>query len=237
MLEVMYRLLYISQALYSLQISELILFYLFSYVGSAFDSLEILFENEVFFIARKSRIWYPGAFYHLIERGIRKNAIFLDKFDYEMFTEIMRKEMMRHNCILHAYCLMSNHFHLLLETDDVKVGMFMRALAGKYATFFNHRYSYKGHVFEGRYYSGLVESDRYFLQTGRYIHLNPVRAGMVKKAEDYAWSSYKTLLGMEDDKMTVRDKTLAYFGKQGVCGYRKFVEDVEKKYLVNEEGL
>lgn len=142
----------------------------------------------------------------MMERGIRRSEIFLDEFDNEMFKEILRGELNRHGCRLHAYCLMTNHFHLLVETDEEEVGKFMKALAGKYAMYFNHRYSYKGHVFEGRYRSSLVETDRYFLQTSRYIHLNPVKARMVANPEDYPWSSYRTMLGMGDDRLTERDK-------------------------------
>jgi hypothetical protein len=91
---------------------------------------------------------------------------------------------------------MSNHFHLLLETREIEVGKFMKALASKYAMQYNHRYSYKGHVFEDRYRSCLVETDEYFLQTSRYIHLNPVKANMVEHPEDYNWSSYRSILGI-----------------------------------------
>ncbi len=172
-----------------------------------------------------------------MERGIRRSEIFLDEFDNEIFKEILSNEVTRHNCKIHAYCMMTNHFHLLLETDDTEVGKFMKALAGKYAMYFNHRYSYRGHVFEGRYRSCLVETDQYFLQTSRYIHLNPVKAKIVANPEDYPWSSYKTFLRMADDRLTERDKTLAYFGKHGTYGYRQFVEDIGKKYFVDEENI
>lgn len=89
----------------------------------------------------------------MMERGVRRLVIFQDDFDYRMFLEILKAELKRNGCKLHAYCLMTNHFHLLLETGDIAIGKFMKDLAGKYAMQYNHRYAYKGHVFEDRYHS------------------------------------------------------------------------------------
>ena len=188
-------------------------------------------------IARKLRTWYPGAIYHLMERGVRRLEIFQDDFDKMIFMEILRDELNKKGCKLHAYCLMSNHFHFLLETGDIEIGKFMKAFACKYAMQYNHRHSFKGHVFEDRYKSCLVETDDYFLQTSRYIHLNPVKAKMVAHPEDYPWSSYRSILGFCDDKVSEKDKTLRYFGKKGVFGYREFVEDVGHKYTVEEDEI
>ena len=172
-----------------------------------------------------------------MERGVRRQAIFQDDFDNMVFMEILRKELTINECKLHAYCLMSNHFHLLLETGDIEIGKFMKALACKYAMQYNHRHSYKGHVFESRYVSCLIETDDYFLQTSRYIHLNPVKAKMVAHPEDYNWSSYRGILGLRDDKVSEKDKTLRYFGRKGVFGYREFVEDIGHKYIVQENEI
>ena len=127
----------------------------------------------------------------MMERGIRRLEIFQDEFDYQVFLEILKKESEQKKCNIHAYCLMTNHFHLLAESQNVEIGKFMKSLAGKYAMYYNHRHSYKGHVFEDRYKSCLVETDEYFLQTSRYIHLNPVKAKMTEHPEDYKWSSYR----------------------------------------------
>lgn len=188
-------------------------------------------------IARKLRIWYPGASYHLMERGVRRQEIFQDDFDKMIFMEILRDELNKNRCKLHAYCLMSNHFHLLLETGDIQIGKFMKALACKYAMQYNHRHLYKGHVFEDRYKSCLVETDTYFLQTSRYIHLNPVKAKMVAHPEDYRWSSYCTMIGLSDDRLTETNKTLAYFKSPNKMRYREFVEDIGHKYVVDEEMI
>ena len=117
---------------------------------------------------------------------------------------------------MHAYCLMTNHIHLLLETNVIEIGKIMQKIAGDYARTYNRKYGYRGHLFEDRYRSCLVKDDVYFLQTSRYIHLNPVKAHMVVYPEDYRWSSYRTVLGMSDDRITVKDKTLGYFKGKSV---------------------
>lgn len=165
-------------------------------------------------IARKLRIWYPGAMYHLMDRGVRKMEIFQDNFDKRIFMEILRDELKKKRCKLHAYCLMTNHFHLLLETGDIRIGYFMQAFSSKYAMQYNHRHSLKGHVFEDRYRSCLVETDRYFLHVSRYIHLNPVTAKMVTRPEDYYWSSYRGMVGLCDDKALEKDRTFGILRKK-----------------------
>ena len=103
--------------------------------------------------------------------------------------------------------------------------------------YINHKYSYRGHVFESRYKSCLVKEDTYFLQTSRYIHLNPVKARMVTHPEEYLWSSYQTVIGIADDRITEKEKTLAYFSKNSVFYYREFVEDIGYKYIVQEQHI
>ena len=182
-------------------------------------------------------MWYPGASYHLLEPGIRRMEIFQEAYDYQVFLELLREESEEKKCTIHAYCLMTNHFHLLTETGEIEIGKFMKSLAEKYAMYYNHKYSYRGHVFEGRYKSCLVETDAYFLQTSRYIHLNPVNAKLTEHPEDYPWSSYKTIIQMQDDKIAERQKTLSYFGKKGVYGYREFIENAGTKFLMEEDEI
>lgn len=151
--------------------------------------------------------------------------------------EIMKTALKKTNCILHAYCLMSNHFHLLLETDDIDIAKFMKYLASNYAIYFNRKYGYTGHLFEGRYKSSLVKDDVYFLQSSRYIHLNPVKAGMVNCAEEYRWSSYRTVIAMQDDDITQVDRTWGYFRRNPPILYREFVEDIGHKYQIHENKI
>ena len=111
------------------------------------------------------------------------------------------------------------------------------AMSECYAMYLNHKYSYRGHVFESRYKSCLVKEDAYFLQTSRYIHLNPVKAQMTNYSEDYPWSSYQTMIGLSDDRITEKKKTLAYFPKNSIFRYREFVEDIGHKYIVQEQQI
>lgn len=157
--------------------------------------------------------------------------------DYQVFLEILKLSVEKYQCIVHGYCLMTNHVHILIETSEVEIGKFMKCLAERYAMYFNHKYRYRGHVFEGRYKSCLVKEDAYFLQTSRYIHLNPVKARMAAHPEDYKWSSYRTMIALSDDKITERDKTLAYFKDHSVFLYREFVEDIGHKYVIQEDEI
>ena len=188
-------------------------------------------------IGRKIREWYPGAIYHLMERGIRRQAIFQEDIDYQLFLLILENNIKKYDAKIHAYCLMTNHIHLLMETGETEVGKIMQKIAGDYAKTYNKRYGYKGHLFENRYRSCLIKSDEYFLQTSRYIHLNPVKAHMAEYPENYKWSSYNTMIGVRDDKITVKEKTLDYFGGNKVQRYRAFVEDCGHKYAITETEI
>lgn len=173
----------------------------------------------------------------MMERGIRRQEIFREDMDYQAFIAIMKSALEKNGCMVHAYCMMTNHFHILLETSEREIGKFMKQLASSYAIYFNRKYLYTGHLFEGRYKACLVEDDAYFLQTSRYIHLNPVKAKMVEHPEDYPWSSYQTLLGFRDDRITQISRTHAYFGQNPIMRYRQFVEDIGHKYVVQENEI
>ena len=172
-----------------------------------------------------------------MQRGIRRKEIFSAQNDYHMFLTILSKELKRNQCKLHAYCLMTNHYHLLVETSEYEVWKFMKNLAHNYAQYYNSVNAFQGHLFEGRYKSCLVQDDAYFLQTSRYIHLNPVKARMAAHPEDYKWSSYRTMLGISDDQITVKERTLGYLKGKSVHRYRDFVEDIGHKYMVTESEI
>ena len=172
-----------------------------------------------------------------MERGIRRQVIYEEEGDFQAFLSILKNGIEKYDCILHAYCLMTNHFHMLLETGEIDISTFMKYLAGCYAIYFNKKYGYRGHLFEGRYKAILVKDDVYFLQTSRYIHLNPIKAGIVEHPEDYPWSSYRTMIGMNDDKITQSGRTYTYFGKSPVVHYRKFIEDLGRKYVIEDERI
>ena len=184
-----------------------------------------MIKKEVIIIARKKRIWYPGASYHIMGRGNRHMDIFAEEEDRQYFLVILENVMKKYPFFIHSYCLMTNHYHILLETKVNEIWQIMQLVASNYAIYYNHKYQKDGHLFQGRYRSCIVESDEYFLQTSRYIHLNPVKAKMVGYPQDYKWSSYKTILGMEDQRIVEREKILSYFREQREQEYQRFVED------------
>jgi len=188
---------------------------------------------------RRSRIDIPEMVYHVYNRGHNKTAIFLDDLDREVFLKYLRRACERCPWELLGYCLMSNHYHLQLRTLDGPLGKTMHYLNTLYAGYFNFRYGKAGHVFQNRYHSIPVEVDSYLLVLSRYIHLNPVVAGLVKRPEDYSWSSYKEYLGGPPSGLIrpafVLDTLDANPEKQRES-YREFVEsDMGKPQRFNEK--
>jgi len=141
-------------------------------------------------MARPLRIEYPGAWYHVMNRGRRHEDIFTDKTDYTLFIDLLKELAELFQVRISAYCLMGNHYHLLLNTPQGNLSRCMQRLNSVYTQRYNRRHGYDGPLFRGRYKSILVSADNYLLQLVRYIYKNPVRAGMAKAMEDYPWSSY-----------------------------------------------
>jgi REP element-mobilizing transposase RayT len=139
---------------------------------------------------------YPGAIYHVTSRGNARSDIYLDDADRETFLTTLSEVVSRFGWVCHAYCLMSNHYHLIIETPKPNLAQGMRQLNGVYTQRFNRAHHRVGHVFQGRYKAILVERDAYLLELSRYVVLNPVRAGMVDDAGDWPWSSYRATAGM-----------------------------------------
>ncbi len=144
---------------------------------------------------RPLRIDYPGALHHIFSRGNKKEDIFNDVIDREKFLRFLSKNQERYGCKIYAYCLMDNHFHLLVETGDAPISNFMQQLLTSYVQYFNKRWDRVGHLLQGRYKSVLVDKDAYLLTLVRYIHLNPVNALLVGNPKDYEWSSHLEYLG------------------------------------------
>jgi REP element-mobilizing transposase RayT len=178
-------------------------------------------------MARPLRITYPGAFYHITSRGNERKAIFKTKRDRLKFLEYLGSANERYNAVVHAYCLMDNHYHLLLETPSGNLPQIMRHINGAYTTYFNVKRGRCGHLLQGRYKSILVDKDEYAKELSRYIHLNPVRANMVSVPEDYEWSSYNQYIGKnKPEEWLARDFILGYFGRKystAQKGYKDFV--------------
>jgi REP element-mobilizing transposase RayT len=148
-------------------------------------------------MARPLRIAYPGAVYHVASRGNEQKPVFLDDEDRSGFLHILHSVTNRYHWICHAYCLMGNHYHLLIETPDGNLSIGMRQLNGVYTQFFNRLHKRVGHLLQGRFKAILIQKDSHLLEVCRYVVLNPVRAGMVAKPEEWKWSSYLATSGRE----------------------------------------
>jgi putative transposase len=145
-------------------------------------------------MTRPLRLEFEGALYHITSRGDRRENIYENDEDRQGFLSLLARVCETHNWTCHAYCLMSNHYHLLVETPEANLSKGMRQLNGVYTQDFNRCNHCCGHVFGGRYKSILVDKDSYLLELTRYIVLNPVRAGMVQRAQDWPWSSFRATI-------------------------------------------
>jgi REP element-mobilizing transposase RayT len=180
-------------------------------------------------MARPLRLEFPGALYHVTSRGDRCEAIYEEYGDRLSFLKVLGDVCETYNWVCHAYCLMGNHYHLLLETPDANLSRGMRQLNGVYTQRFNRTHQRVGHVFQGRYKAVLVEKQSYLLEVARYVVLNPVRADMVRSAEDWPWSSYRATIGCATSpEFLATDWILSAFGKrriQAIERYKQFVAD------------
>ena len=183
-------------------------------------------------MARPLRIEYPGAVYHITSRGNAYQDIFLDDPDREKFLDVLDQAVERFNWLCHAYCLMTNHYHLLIETVDPTLSRGMRQLNGVYTQAFNRRHERVGHLFQGRYKAILVEKEAYLLELSRYIVLNPVRAKMVKKPEEWEWSSYRATAGLSEvPPFLTTDWILSQFADE-----RKKAQRLYRRFVAKETG-
>lgn len=178
-------------------------------------------------MTRPLRIEYPGAYYHITSRGNERKNIFLHKVDRNKFLSYLRSSSLRYGAIIHAFCLMGNHYHLLVETPRGNLSQIMRHINGAYTIYFNVKHKRRGHLFQGRYKAIIIDVDSYAGELSRYIHLNPVKAGIAKMPENYNWSSYSCYIGRKKkpDWLTT-DFILHYYGndnKQAIRNYQKFV--------------
>lgn len=206
-------------------------------------------------MARKKRIWYPGATYHVMSRGNRRNAIFKDSSDYLAFLEYLQLVKENLPFKIHSLCLMTNHFHMSIETYDKELWKIMHKLLLTYSANYNIKYKLTGHLFENRYTAQLIEDERYFLEVSRYIHLNPVKAQMVRSPLDYKYSSYELFVDSpekyaDDEKkknkvsgliseMVETDRVLSAFKHNNREQYRMFVEGkishAEQEMLIQKD--
>ena len=141
-------------------------------------------------MARPLRIEFPGAVYHAVSRGNARQTIFADERDHRKFLEILDKTIQRFEWACYAYCLMGNHYHLVIETPEANLSRGMRHLNGTYTQAYHKRYGTVGHLFQGRFKAIIVDKESYLMELVRYVVLNPVRAGITGRPEDWPWSSY-----------------------------------------------
>lgn len=180
-------------------------------------------------MARPLRIEYPDAVYHVTSRGNARSDIFHSDQDREEFLFILDTVVKRFNWLCHAYCLMDNHYHLLIETPDGNLSLGMRQLNGIYTQKYNYLHGKTGHVFQGRYKAILVDKESYLLELCRYVVLNPVRAKMISKPEEWKWSSYRYTAGIKKaPAYLIPDWIVGHFSKNKAEAqklYRKFVKE------------
>lgn len=146
-------------------------------------------------MARRHRIRFREAIYHVMARGVRKSPLFIDDIDRQKFLRLCAVTIARYGCLCYSYSLMTNHYHLIIQTANPNVSFAMQYLNGEFAKHFNRRHEYSGHVFDGRFQSPLIEDGRYLLDAIAYVERNPVAAGLVSNAVDWKWSSYRALVG------------------------------------------
>jgi len=184
-------------------------------------------------MSRPIRIQYPGALYHIMSRGNERKDIFKDKKDYQNFIEIFSDVIDQYNWQCYAYCLMPNHYHLLIKTIDPNLSMGMRQLNGRYTQKFNIKNKRFGHLFQGRYKSILVEEDIYRHQLIRYITFNPIRAKLVNNLKDWQWNSYLEVMGMKKLTGCVSAKYVLNLFNQN---NDQSIENYHKYIYANEEN-
>jgi putative transposase len=180
-------------------------------------------------MARPLRVEFEGALYHITSRGNAGRNIFLDDRDRLRFLDVLRDVVDRFGWLCHAYCLMSNHYHLLAETPHSNLSRGMRHLNGVYTQAVNQRHKRTGHIFQGRFKSILVEKESHLLQVARYVVLNPVRAQIVKHARQWRWSSYRAMAGeiASPDFLTTEWLLAQFHDRQDRArlAYRRFVAE------------
>jgi putative transposase len=186
-------------------------------------------------MARPLRIEFPGAFYHVTSRGNERKAVFKSQRDREKFLAYLESATERYGAAIHVYCLMDNHYHLLIETPLGNLSKVMHHINSAYTMYFNTKRKRSGHLLQGRYKAILVDADEYSKELSRYIHLNPVRAGMETGPDDYKWSSCRYYTRKRKAPSWLqRDFILGYFGKRQAVAmkkYQAFLEAVmDKEY-------
>jgi putative transposase len=189
-------------------------------------------------MARKPRIEFEGALYHVITRGNQRQQVFKVTEDYERYLKILGDYKVRYDFVLYAYVLMENHVHLLIETKEVPLSKILQGVNQRYTMYFNRKYGTVGHLFQGRYKAMLCDKDSYLLSLVKYIHMNPVRAGSVKSPGAYPWSSHGSYVGRAKDRGIVESElVLRMFSEDRRKARRAYREYMEEKGILRREEV
>lgn len=195
---------------------------------------------------RGPRITFENAFYHVFNRGLNKQVIFADEQDYSKFLTLLQdlRITKKYDHTIYSYVLMPNHFHILIQTRKIPISKIMSSLLTSYSMYFNKKINRVGVLFQNRFKSKLCDRDSYFLGASRYIHLNPLKAGLVSNLSDYLWSSYQEIIGQHKfniiDKETINQlvgetekdkKRYLEFLEEGI----KKIDGFEEEYTLNKD--
>jgi putative transposase len=185
-------------------------------------------------VVRPLRIHVAGGFYHVTLRGNHQQDVFREHSDRALLNAVVGRALCRHEAQIHAYCWMSNHLHLLIRVSASPLGPVMRDIASNYARAFQLKMQTSGHLFERRYHATLIDVDAYLLAVLRYIHLNPVAAGLVRKVSEYRWSSHRAYAGGSGEPWLTTDFALAMFAQtreRAHAAYCRFVDSASACHL------
>jgi len=188
-------------------------------------------------MARKPRIEFEGGFYHVIVRGNQRQKVFLEEKDFLKYLEFLGDYKDRYGFWIYAYVLMSTHVHLLMETGQVPLSKILQGINQRFTMYFNRRYGTVGHLFQGRYKAILCDKDAYLLSLVKYLHCNPVRAGMVKQPEEYRWSSHREYLGMSKDGLVDTKLLLGMFSEDLKRSRKLYREYMRKEERTSKEDF
>ena len=179
-------------------------------------------------MTRPLRLEFPGALYHVTARGNRSSIIFRDDTDRRVWMQNVALACERHGCVIHSFCQMGNHYHVMIETRFANLARAIRHLNGAYSQYFNRRHNIVGHMFQGRYKAILVQKESYLLELSRYIVLNPLRANLVRSPENWPWSSYRYFVSKKNPLPWLeRTWLLSQFGTtdaQAIPAFQAFIQ-------------
>jgi putative transposase len=187
-------------------------------------------------MSRRRRTFFEGAKYHITSRGVRRSTLFFDDEDRIKYLSLLKESKFRYAYTLHAYCLMPNHTHLQFETTTISPAIIMSYLNTHYAKYFNKKYEYTGHVFDKRYHAELLDSLDYEFDVSKYIHLNPLKAGIVDELEDYPWSSYLDYVSGEVSSLVNPEYLLSYFLEPASQKYEEYVKAPFMELYLDKNG-